>query len=447
MPDLCAIITSFVLVSLLLIPLLAACAWLASRVAARVSPLAEHRVWVAAWLLSLTLPALPAARHLLLASVRFSFLSSPAFGHAISIRLLPSSASSLLAPSPAGTFLVAGLWLLTVLFFLLRLLWSVAATVGLLRAAAPPSPNLRLDELWQACQRAFSLPPTQLLVSPGIAAPLTATLSCPVVLLPSAFFDQVSDADLQTALAHECAHIRRQDFRKNLFYEVLGTLIAFHPASALLRARIAASREMVCDAAAIRTLVPRPVYVRSLLRLATLVADRPSTLPSHAIGIFDANVLEKRIMALKAEPPQPNRSSKLVAAALSAILLSSAATGVATAALLFTPEFASANGDAAAPPVYTIGGNVSAPQLIYQKDPEFPASAQNEPASFKGSCLLSLVVDRSGVPRDVHIIRSLRKDFDGSAIDAVRQYRFKPAQLSGKPVAVKVSIDVNFQKF
>lgn len=200
---------------------------------------------------------------------------------------------------------------------------------------------------------------------------------------------------------------------------------------------------MVCDAVAIRTLISRPIYVKSLLRLATLVADSPSTVSFPAIGIFDANVLEKRIMALTAEKQQSNCSSKLLAAALSILCLSLASTGIATAALLFTPE--SANSSAA--PAYKVGGDVSAPQLIYQKEPEFPASAKNEPASFKGNCLIGLIVDRSGTPQDVHIIRSLRKDFDAEALNAVRHYRFSPALRASKPVAVMVTVDVNFQKF
>ena len=340
------------------------------------------------------------------------------------------------------------LWLSSVLLFVLRFVWSVTATVILLRHATPLALSPKLAELWQTCQRAFSLPLTGLFVAPGIAAPLTVSLPHPVLVLPVGLAEQASDHELQTALAHECAHISRHDFGKHLCYELLGTLIAFHPATALLKARIAASREMVCDALAIHTLVPRPIYVRSLLQLAALVAASPSAAPSHAIGIFDANVLEKRLMALKATTQPHNRAAKVVLAALSILLLASAATGVATAALLFSPAAINAPADASASPVYKVGGDVKAPQLIYQKDPEFPASAAHHlPATFKGSCLLGLTVDRSGIPQDVHVLHSLRKDFDAEAVKAVRQYRFSPALRAAKPVAVAVTVDVNFQKF
>jgi protein TonB len=36
---------------------------------------------------------------------------------------------------------------------------------------------------------------------------------------------------------------------------------------------------------------------------------------------------------------------------------------------------------------------------------------------------------------------------DEKAVEAVRQYKFKPATKDGKPVKVELSIDVNFQIF
>jgi TonB family protein len=34
---------------------------------------------------------------------------------------------------------------------------------------------------------------------------------------------------------------------------------------------------------------------------------------------------------------------------------------------------------------------------------------------------------------------------DEKAVEAVRRYRFKPATLQGKPVAVELNIEVNFR--
>jgi protein TonB len=90
---------------------------------------------------------------------------------------------------------------------------------------------------------------------------------------------------------------------------------------------------------------------------------------------------------------------------------------------------------------------VSAPVLIESQDPIYPESARQGKDRFDGTCLIRLVVDASGRPRDVHVIRALGPDFDANAITAVQQYRFKPAKRSGEPVAVSVTIEVNFKKY
>jgi protein TonB len=51
------------------------------------------------------------------------------------------------------------------------------------------------------------------------------------------------------------------------------------------------------------------------------------------------------------------------------------------------------------------------------------------------------------MPENLHVERSLTPDFDKHAMDAVRQYKFKPAMRLGKPVAVSIRIEVNFKRY
>lgn len=93
--------------------------------------------------------------------------------------------------------------------------------------------------------------------------------------------------------------------------------------------------------------------------------------------------------------------------------------------------------------VYRVGGGVSAPQLVYAPDPEFSDEARR--ARFQGACVVSLVVDAQGNPQRVRVIRGLGMGLDQKALDAVRNYKFKPATLQGKPVAVEVNVEVTFR--
>jgi TonB family protein len=93
--------------------------------------------------------------------------------------------------------------------------------------------------------------------------------------------------------------------------------------------------------------------------------------------------------------------------------------------------------------LYHVGGGVSAPQLIYSPDPEFSDEARR--AKYQGVCVVSLIVDAQGNPQRVAVVRHLGMGLDEKAVEAVKQYKFKPATLQGKPVPVEVNIEVNFR--
>jgi periplasmic protein TonB len=93
--------------------------------------------------------------------------------------------------------------------------------------------------------------------------------------------------------------------------------------------------------------------------------------------------------------------------------------------------------------VMHIGGGVAAPVLIYSPDPEFSDEARR--AKYQGICIVGLVVDATGNPQNVHVVRALGMGLDEKAIEAVRQYKFKPAIYKGHPVAVVINIEVNFR--
>ena len=60
---------------------------------------------------------------------------------------------------------------------------------------------------------------------------------------------------------------------------------------------------------------------------------------------------------------------------------------------------------------------------------------------------MNLIVDQQGRPQNVHVIRGVGMGLDEKAREAVMQYKFKPAMEGGKPVAVELNIEVNFQIF
>jgi TonB family protein len=441
-------IASYLVNSVWELVLVAGAGWLASRLLRKLGPQVEHIMWVSALVLAVLMPALPFLRPLFLNSSH-ALGGQPTFIYGViqggenlatgSIHVLPSV---LVLPL---MLLYAG----TLFFFAVRLGWSFYRTGALLRDAAPAPLTPEQDEIWRRCQRAFSLGRARVLSSQRIAGPVTLGLRKSVLLVPAEFSANCEPQDFLAALLHECAHIKRRDFQKNILYELATLALAFHPAIWIIKSRIAQTREMICDSMATNNLIDSHSYIQSLLRLATMIAVSSQAFTAHAIGIFDANILEERIMMMNVKRPRPSFALKYGLVIPAALLLLSVAAGGAAMAVVIEPQAQSQAASQEKPygRVYHAGKDVSAPIAVNTPEAKFPKSASGESANLEGVCLIGLVVDESGAPRDVHVTRSLRPDFDANAIKAVQQYRFTPAMRKGKPVAVAVSIEINFKKF
>jgi TonB family protein len=429
--------------------LIAGAGWLVSRLVKRVGAQAEHVVWVSTLGLAIFMPALPLLRWLL------ALLYIPhAAGGSASIVIAAAQGGRLISRNVytlPEIFVVSllSLYFGAVIYFAVRLAWSLRSTARLLRQARHLSLTTEQEDLWRSCKRAFSLDTARMLGSSRIAGPVTLGLREPVLLVPSDFAAECTEQDLLAALAHECAHMRRRDFQKNLFYEIASLLLAFHPVVWMLKSHIAQTREMICDGMATDGLIDSRRYTESLLRLATMVAVGSRAYPSHAIGIFDANILEKRIMMMNLKKPRVSSALKYGLVIPAMVFLLSVAVGGAAMAVVIEPPTSTQAADRAQPygQVYHLGKDVIAPVVVWSVEPEYPEAARKAKDKFGGTCLIGLVVDSSGMVHDVHVKRSLRPDFDANAVKTVEQYRFKPATRAGKPVAVALNVEVNFQKF
>jgi TonB family protein len=95
--------------------------------------------------------------------------------------------------------------------------------------------------------------------------------------------------------------------------------------------------------------------------------------------------------------------------------------------------------------VYKVGGGISAPQAISSPDPDYTEEARR--AKKQGTCVLWLIVDAAGRPRDIKVVRGLGLGLDAKALEAVKQWRFQPALKDGKPVDVQISVEVEFHLY
>jgi len=98
--------------------------------------------------------------------------------------------------------------------------------------------------------------------------------------------------------------------------------------------------------------------------------------------------------------------------------------------------------DPATAEVFEPGPNVKAPKLIHYVEPEF--SANSKEAFVEGVVRVSTVVTSDGIVSTCQIVRGLNAEEDRTALKAVRMWHFQPGTKDGKPVNVRVTVEIEF---
>ncbi len=86
--------------------------------------------------------------------------------------------------------------------------------------------------------------------------------------------------------------------------------------------------------------------------------------------------------------------------------------------------------------------HAKAPKILHKVQPTYPAEAKA--TGVQGEVVLHVVVDKNGQPEDVRVM-SGDPLLTQAAADAVRQWRWEPTVVKGKPVTVSTKITVNFR--
>jgi protein TonB len=88
-----------------------------------------------------------------------------------------------------------------------------------------------------------------------------------------------------------------------------------------------------------------------------------------------------------------------------------------------------------------ISGGVAQGNLITKTLPVYPAIAKA--ARISGTVVLAATISKTGTIENLHVV-SGHPMLVNAAMDAVRQWRYKPFLLSGEPTEVETTIQVNF---
>jgi len=425
--------------SLWQIPLLFSAAWLAGRSLRSAAATAEHRVWVIALVLESLVPAVsivpwkwPGAL-----SLWGWHGGSGSKGQVIVVMGSGDGAGAIPLPGAMLTT-IAILYAAVIAYFAARFLWRMGRLSGIRNETATVTLAGEPKLFWVRCSRRFGIEGVSIAASSRISGPLTMGLWRKLLLLPANMADGLPDQELCTVIAHEFAHMQRRDYAKNLLYELISLPVAYHPLLWLTRAGISESREMICDQMA-AVMTGKVEYASSLLRLASLVISGAPARTPHTIGILDGNAFERRIMNLAEKQKGIQGAGRIaIMAACAALGLATCGSVVALGMHANAAQVAGGN-DSRPPKQLSIPPDVMARNLLTKTMPVYPPAAKK--AKIEGTVALRAVISKDGNVESLRVISGPQK-LQQSALDAVRQWKYKPYLLNGDPIEVETTVNI-----
>ena len=89
-------------------------------------------------------------------------------------------------------------------------------------------------------------------------------------------------------------------------------------------------------------------------------------------------------------------------------------------------------------------GGVTQPACTYCPDPDYTKAALE--ASFSGTILMDVLLSAGGQATQITILRGAPFALNEAAMSSVHRWKFKPATLNGKPVPVRVVVEIGMRR-
>ena len=170
--------------------------------------------------------------------------------------------------------LLVTIWFMGILFLQLRFLGQLAYVQRLKHYGTqllPASWNNKIEELEGKLRIQKKV---AYLTSLRVESPMVIGWLKPVVLLPQQLFNSLTETEIYAVLAHEMAHIRREDFIVNLVQTLLCNIFFFHPGVWWMSNRIDEEREHCCDDLAVAATGPATSYAKTLINVSKIQLNR-----------------------------------------------------------------------------------------------------------------------------------------------------------------------------
>ena len=263
-----------------------------------------------------------------------------------------------------------------------------------------------------------------LVLAADVSVPIVTGLFRPLILMPRGAVGW-PEQQRSAAIRHEWAHLRRGDLWAN-FVSVAATAVYwFHPLVWILARRLRAEQEAAADDAVLQSGFNSTEYAQALIETARCAGSHliPSCAMTDRAGVKARVIRALSPAAVRPVPRTVRRTWQRVCVGFLLLLAAVSSVG--------------------AERIYKTGGDVTNPSVVQKVEPAYTEEARQ--AKTQGTVLLKMVVGTDGLARDITVEKGIGMGLDQNAIQAVRQWQFKPAERDGKPVAVRAKVAINFR--
>lgn len=190
--------------------------------------------------------------------------------------------------------LLTPMWLAGILYLSLSFALELTKVHGLSKDSVIPADDHVQRLFEQIAQRIGVVRKGRLLISMRVDVPMVIGWVKPVVLLPLSMVNGLTTEQLEMLLAHELAHVRRQDYLVNLIQTFVEILLFFHPCVRWISNQVRVEREYCCDDMALKCCGDARVYATALADAEVL---RHGSIPQLAMAATGGD-LKSRVLRI-----------------------------------------------------------------------------------------------------------------------------------------------------
>lgn len=175
------------------------------------------------------------------------------------------------------------IWLIGCIVFCIRFVWSHIYIKRLIHVSDHLASDLWSHAFQKVCKHYKIQKNIVLLQSEKIGSAFLTGVIKPVILIPTAWINQLSAKEAECILAHEVSHALNKDHWVNLMMNLIEIVYFYNPAVHILLSHLKLERELLADASASNYINSKLEYAKLIIR----IEESSGLIPAFSLPFLD----------------------------------------------------------------------------------------------------------------------------------------------------------------